>query len=196
MLQSIKEFYRVLQSITEYYRVLQSITKTNLAHLLGPFFGLVLSSLSTIYSRRPYQALPWLSQFQIKFMCRYDWPRNCCLYQFVHNLHCDLGSCLFLLLEPNIFLLFLLLFLLFYGPNIFLLSNFSPSCVSYMHCPKMMGQRQCRKRLPTRESITITQNQDQRTSICWMDRRILSTRRRAKSINFISLSSITNVERV
>ena len=41
VLQSVTECYRVLQSITEYYRVLQSITKTNLAHLLGPFFGLV-----------------------------------------------------------------------------------------------------------------------------------------------------------
>ena len=42
--QSITEYYRLLQSITEYYRVLQSIesiTKTNLAHLLGPIFGLV-----------------------------------------------------------------------------------------------------------------------------------------------------------
>ena len=42
VLQSITEYYRVVQSITEYYyRVLQSITKTNLAHLLGPIFGLV-----------------------------------------------------------------------------------------------------------------------------------------------------------
>ena len=36
------EYYRVLQCITEYYNVLQSITKTNLAHLLGPIFGLVI----------------------------------------------------------------------------------------------------------------------------------------------------------
>ena len=41
-LQSLTERYRVLQSVTKYYRVLQSITKTNLAHLLGPFFWLVL----------------------------------------------------------------------------------------------------------------------------------------------------------
>ena len=41
VLQSVIECYRVLQSFTEYYRVLQSITKTNLAHLLGPLFGLV-----------------------------------------------------------------------------------------------------------------------------------------------------------
>ena len=46
VLHSVTEYYRVLQSITEYYRVLQSITsitKTNLAHLLGPIFGLVCS---------------------------------------------------------------------------------------------------------------------------------------------------------
>ena len=44
VLQSITEYYRVVQSITEYYyRVLQSITKTNLAHLLGPIFGLVFT---------------------------------------------------------------------------------------------------------------------------------------------------------
>ena len=45
VLQSNTEYYRVSKSITEYYRVLQSIksiTKTNLAHLLGPIFGLVL----------------------------------------------------------------------------------------------------------------------------------------------------------
>ena len=41
VLQSITEYYRVLQSITEYNRAFQSITKTNLAHLLGPIFGLV-----------------------------------------------------------------------------------------------------------------------------------------------------------
>ena len=43
MLQGVTEYYRVLQSITEYYKELQSITKTktNLAHLLGPTFGLV-----------------------------------------------------------------------------------------------------------------------------------------------------------
>ena len=34
----VTEYYRVLQSVTECYRVLQSI---NLAHLLGPIFGLV-----------------------------------------------------------------------------------------------------------------------------------------------------------
>ena len=41
MLQSATKCYRVLQGITGYYKVLQSITKTNLAHLLGPLFGLV-----------------------------------------------------------------------------------------------------------------------------------------------------------
>ena len=43
VLQSITEYYRVLHGITKYYKVLQSITKTktNLAHLLGPTFGLV-----------------------------------------------------------------------------------------------------------------------------------------------------------
>ena len=41
MLESVTEYNRVLQSITEYHRVLQSLTKTNLAHLLGPIFGLV-----------------------------------------------------------------------------------------------------------------------------------------------------------
>ena len=41
VLQGITEYQRVLQSITEHYRVLQSIKKTNLAHLLGPIFGLV-----------------------------------------------------------------------------------------------------------------------------------------------------------
>ena len=39
-----------MQSIAEYYRVLQSITttKTNLAHLLRPFFGLVVFVLISI----------------------------------------------------------------------------------------------------------------------------------------------------
>ena len=43
VLQIITEYYRVLHSITKYYKVLKSIkkTKTNLAHLLGPIFGLV-----------------------------------------------------------------------------------------------------------------------------------------------------------
>ena len=45
VLQSITEYCRVVQSNTEYYRVLQSITKTNLAHLLGPIFGLVFKHL-------------------------------------------------------------------------------------------------------------------------------------------------------
>ena len=41
--QSVTECYRMLQGVTKYNRVLQSITKTktNLAHLLGPTFGLV-----------------------------------------------------------------------------------------------------------------------------------------------------------
>ena len=51
--QSIREYYRVLQSFTEYYkvyRVLQNFTttKTNLAHLLGPFFGPVVFVLISI----------------------------------------------------------------------------------------------------------------------------------------------------
>ena len=45
VLQSITEYYRVLQTITNYYRVVQSITSTNLAHLLGPIFGLVFKHL-------------------------------------------------------------------------------------------------------------------------------------------------------
>ena len=32
----------MLQSVTKYYKILQSITKTNVAHQLGPIFGLVL----------------------------------------------------------------------------------------------------------------------------------------------------------
>ena len=47
MLQSVTEYYRVLQSVTECYRVLQSI---NLAHLLGPIFGLV-SHIERAYLR-------------------------------------------------------------------------------------------------------------------------------------------------
>ena len=46
LLQSTSEYYRVLQNIREYYRVLQSITETNLAHLLGPIFGLVRDALN------------------------------------------------------------------------------------------------------------------------------------------------------
>ena len=49
MLQSVTECYRVLQSITEYFRVLQSITETNLAHLLGPIFGLVLCGIISFW---------------------------------------------------------------------------------------------------------------------------------------------------
>ena len=41
VLQSVTEYNGALQSIREYYKVLQSIIKTNLAHLLGPIFGLV-----------------------------------------------------------------------------------------------------------------------------------------------------------
>ena len=50
VLQSIREYCRVLQSIADYYRFLQSITttKTNLAHLLGPIFGLVWFEMSPI----------------------------------------------------------------------------------------------------------------------------------------------------
>ena len=47
VLESVTECYRVLQSVTEDYRVLQCITKyykANLAHLLGPIFGLILVS--------------------------------------------------------------------------------------------------------------------------------------------------------
>ena len=40
----------MLQSATECYRVLQSVTKTNLAHLLGPIFGLVFYSFPYILS--------------------------------------------------------------------------------------------------------------------------------------------------
>ena len=41
VLQSVAECCRVLQRVRECYRMLQSITKTNLAHLLRPFFWLV-----------------------------------------------------------------------------------------------------------------------------------------------------------
>ena len=40
---AIKHYQRQRHSITKYYKVLQSITKTNLAHLLGPIFGLVFT---------------------------------------------------------------------------------------------------------------------------------------------------------
>ena len=52
VLQGIAENYRVLQSVTECYRVLQSTTKTNtnLAHLLGPIFGLVYLELCCNFS--------------------------------------------------------------------------------------------------------------------------------------------------
>ena len=47
VLQIVTACYRLSKSIKEYNRVLQSITKTktNLAHLLGPFFGLGQSNL-------------------------------------------------------------------------------------------------------------------------------------------------------
>ena len=48
VLLSVTEYYRVSQSITEYYRVLQSVTecyRVFLAHLLGPIFGLVIEAL-------------------------------------------------------------------------------------------------------------------------------------------------------
>ena len=57
VLQRIRECYTVLQSVRvlECYRmlhnikkVLQSITKTNLAHLLGPIFGLVFTQLKEV----------------------------------------------------------------------------------------------------------------------------------------------------
>ena len=35
-------------SITKYYKVAQSITKANLAHLLGPIFGLVCHELESV----------------------------------------------------------------------------------------------------------------------------------------------------
>ena len=41
VLQNVTECNRMLLIVTECYRVLQSNTKTNLAHLLGPIFGLV-----------------------------------------------------------------------------------------------------------------------------------------------------------
>ena len=51
VLHSITEYYTVLESITEYYRLLQSITKTNLAHLLGPIFGLVFVKPYSIHNQ-------------------------------------------------------------------------------------------------------------------------------------------------
>ena len=50
MLESVTEYYRVLQSITEYCKVLQSITETNLAHLLGPIFGLVFLRTENLWN--------------------------------------------------------------------------------------------------------------------------------------------------
>ena len=43
--RGITQYNRVLLSVTEYCRVLQSITNTNLAHILGPIFGLVFTKL-------------------------------------------------------------------------------------------------------------------------------------------------------
>ena len=51
VLQSVTECYRVLQSATECYRVEQSFTETNLAHLLGPIFGLVSACLADLQAR-------------------------------------------------------------------------------------------------------------------------------------------------
>ena len=50
MLQSITKYYKVLQSIAKYCKVLQSITKTNLVHLLGPIFGIVIKWAGTFHS--------------------------------------------------------------------------------------------------------------------------------------------------
>ena len=49
LIKTITEYCRVLHSSTEYYRVLQSITKTNLAHLLGPIFGLVFCKIHCVF---------------------------------------------------------------------------------------------------------------------------------------------------
>ena len=54
VLKSVTECYRVLQSVTEYYSVLQNITETNLAHLLGPTFGLVFISMNILIKQRIY----------------------------------------------------------------------------------------------------------------------------------------------
>ena len=63
VLQSIAEYCRVLQSITEYYKVLQCIIKTNLAHLLGPIFGLVLIVLHRKYQKlEHYLVIGWLKE--------------------------------------------------------------------------------------------------------------------------------------
>ena len=51
-LQSITRYQRVLQNITKYYIVLQSIKKTNLAHLLGPIFGLVFSFREEVFHEK------------------------------------------------------------------------------------------------------------------------------------------------
>ena len=48
-LKSVTKRYKVLQGVTEYCRVLQSITKTNLAHLLGPIFGLVFCKIHCVF---------------------------------------------------------------------------------------------------------------------------------------------------
>ena len=67
MLQSVTE---VLQSITDYYRVLQSITETNLAHLLGPIFGLVF-----------YESVP--NKYRQILTKKQRWKKartSCCLF--------------------------------------------------------------------------------------------------------------------
>ena len=69
VLQSIAEYCTVLQSITEYYKVLQCIIKTNLAHLLGPIFGLVLRGKWKIFvtAKVSFNDVPPLSIRQVAY---------------------------------------------------------------------------------------------------------------------------------
>ena len=49
--------YRVLQNVTECYIVLQSVTECYrefLAHLLGPFFGLVLIGAGSLFCKSDF----------------------------------------------------------------------------------------------------------------------------------------------
>ena len=107
VLQSITKYYRVLQSITKYckglqsitkyfkidnselyYKELQSITKINLAHILGPIFGLVFNT-----------SLVPCSLLNISFMLREDslLRRGCKVRQIQnrnHTLSCLIYNCL------------------------------------------------------------------------------------------------------
>ena len=88
VLKSITKYYKVLQSITKYYKELQSITKINLAHILGPIFGLVFNT-----------SLVPCSLLNNSFMLREDslLRRGCKVRQIQnrsHTLSCLIYDCL------------------------------------------------------------------------------------------------------